>query len=143
MKIPFLEQLKLKCDCDIEEIDHLYIIGIYIIKNQGFFEAPRICINRRLPCYEKEGVLIHEIGHRRDHIRKGLELFSSNQHNILREVLAELYTLHLLLKNKRKKAIESRFSSYKEHWYKSPHKEALKIIESRRIYKRCIEFVEN
>ena len=141
----FFDQLFKNCDCPIKYHDHDVWRGYYNHKAQSQLGFKRldgeISISSMLSPEGKEGVLIHEIGHHWHHKRIGTSRYE-NMGVVLDEIIAELYALHLLLKNKQRAALKYRFSTYEEYWGFFPHSEALKVIKCRRIWKRCEQFLK-
>jgi len=143
----FFDQLFKNCDCPIKYHDHDVWRGKYDHSHHEWFEGQQcfdgeISISSLLPSEGKEGTLTHEIGHHRHHKHIGTDKYEATN-LIAGEIIAELYALHLLLKNKRKEALKYRFSTYKEFWENSyEHAEALKVIKCRRIWKRCEQFLK-
>jgi hypothetical protein len=141
----FFDQLVKNCDCPIRYHNFGYWQGYYNYKAQSQLGFKRldgeISISSILPHEGKEGTLIHEMGHHWHHKRIGTSRYE-NMSVVLDEIIAELYALHLLLKNKQRAALKYRFSTYEECWRFFPHLEALKVIKCRRIWKRCKQFLK-
>lgn len=146
-EVTFLNYLKKKSIHPVTEIDKkLCNTGWFIHSSRGIYspDGARIEINTHMSTSEKEGTLVHEIGHGRCY-KRGCKCYKKYD-RVLQEVHAELYALHLLLRNQEKNAIIARFKRWKDNWDDSSDDEyckALKIIKKRRIYKRCQEFVRN
>lgn len=139
----FLKQLKKKSICPVAEtVKHTsFFSGWFIHSSTSTSSDGRIQINKNMSVFEKEGTLTHEMGHARCHNRH-CKCYKKYD-DVLQEVHAELYTLHLLLRNHRKNGIKARFKRLQNDWNYEPHSEAREIIENRRIYKRCQEFVKS
>lgn len=142
-KLTFLEQLKKKSPCPVEflinndpnftgEFTYNYCISI------PFDTKGRIKINEKMTVSRKEEALAHEIGHARCFNRQCTCFEKTFQKRVLQEVHAELYALHILLRNHRKNALKAKFSGLLIN-----NIEARNIVKSRRIYKRCQEFVKS
>lgn len=131
----FFDKLKSKCDCTVFMLKEKEsnCLGSYCNI------TIRITLNTSLSYNDKIGVLAHELGHRWRHKR----LKEKHQSGIVSETIAELYALHILLRNKQKKAIKIRLYDLNTYWVYWPYNQAKEIIKSRRIYRRCKEFINN
>lgn len=142
----YYNTLKKKSGCPVVERVFLCTAGRYInppiIGSTGERCGTGIIqIDKKMPKSEKIGTLAHEMGHRRCHSRRCR--CYENRDWVLVEVHAELYALHLLLRLRYKCGIIARFKRLKENWWLDSYSEARDIIEKRRIYKRCQEFIGN
>jgi len=158
--ITFLEQLKKKSPCPVQEVDGRdvefirvdgkrtstvkqieYYAGRYIHPSSLISQDGRIEIKKKMTSPEKEGTLSHEMGHARCH-KNNCKCYTK-YNRVLQEIHAELYALHLLLRHGKVNALKVRFDRLRNDWNGWPHCEAKAVIRNRRIYKRCQEFVEN
>lgn len=141
----FLEILKRKSTHPVIEINKKLCNTGWFIHSPDGIRSPdggKIEINTNMSTSEKEGTLAHEMGHGRCY-KRGCRCYTKYD-RILQEVHAELYALHLLLRSQERSAIIARFKRWKNNWddySDDEYCEALKIIKKRRIYKRCLEFV--
>lgn len=137
----FLDKLKKKSICPVKETvrDIDYFTGWFIHLSTTSFDG-RIEINKEMKISEKEGTLAHEMGHAKC-LNRACKCYEKTDRP-LQEVHAELYALHLLLKNRRKNAIKARFKRLKNDWNDSPYSKAKDVIIHRKVYKRCQEFTK-
>jgi len=137
----FLDKLKKISPCPVDEITMVLSAGMYFHPTNNSIDLDgRICINKQMNIFEKEGTLVHEIGHARC-FNRSCKCHTKQDH-VLTEVHAELFALHYLLRRGNKKAIEARFKRLHQDWDYENYYEAKAIIKKRRIYKRCQEFVK-
>lgn len=140
----FLKELKKKCPCPVHEkfdkSGSLGFRGEYYHMRLGRPEGA-IILQKNRPGTEKEATFVHELGHVRCDKRR---CSCIPRDGVQRELHAELYALHFLLRHKRKRALRFRINTFHQYGCctKFPHSSAFKIVRTRRIYKRCLRYLK-
>ncbi len=134
----FLAELKRTSPCRVQERAFIPSMGQYWWKRSI---KHGIELQTDLTEVGKEAVLVHELGHQRCDAKNCQCMESVNDH-VEAEIHAELYALHFLLKHRRIRALAFRIDLHIFGWNTLPYAEALQVIKTRKIYKRCEKAIE-
>lgn len=146
----YYQQIKHNCKISVEDSDYEPCWGVLVLNQHNIFRfQPYIKISEHLDPYQKEFILMHELGHYQCVQDKcsclNVDNFKLLEDNILGEVHAHEYCLTKLLEDKRIEALRWGLKKIKELIAPSQsdgHREAAERIVKSELYKKCKEFVE-